>query len=615
MVVNSVIIINKTFRNFLLLYIIISLILLCDVLIYNCGKKSISKTEFLQGEINVLFQTSINDNILKKILENEDIIAQSVAINENFVQLKVADQDMDVILHKLNNLPMIIEAEPNYILKNNNIGNITNNLKNDTLIFQNQINDNNIIVAVIDTGIDTLHPDLKNHIWINTNEIENDGIDNDINGYVDDINGWDFYNNDNTLCSYKYNNKTKEYVSNPNDCDNHGTHVAGIIVSNYVKLINISKLNSNIKIMSLKIQGGADGNGSIAAAISAIKYATANGAKICNMSLGGYTYSRILEKTIRESNMLFVTAAGNNGNDNDVNPVYPASFDLDNILSIAYTDKENKLERNSNYGKNSVDVVAPGTNILSTIVGGNYNQMNGSSIATPYITSIAALLYSYQNYTYPISVKNIITKSLDNISLLKDYVQYPGILNTTKIIGNLSQLKIDIVEPSIMYSYVYNGKKFMVNPIIIDKGGSEICLSKWLNGKKLISDFSRGTIGHTINSNLIILDKEGFYTLYSSDYSGNEKVLTMFLHNIQGKKLFLRTEKVHLKIGERYQIEYKLIPTNATDEIKYCSSNDNIASVSNYGKVTANQKGNCRIKIQLLNKKHKYLYIIVNDQK
>lgn len=210
-----------------------------------------------------------------------------------------------------------------------------------------------VVVAVIDTGIDINHPELAGSIWINPGEIPGDSIDNDGNGYVDDINGWDFWNGDNT-------------VFDPYDGDDHGTHVAGTIAAATNNAIGIAGIAPNVKIMPLKFLGPWGGYTSDA--ILAISYAKDKGVKISNNSWGGDGYSQALYNAIAYSGMLFVAAAGNGyGDNNDYYPKYPASYDLPNILSVAACDKQGYLAWFSSYGPTSVDIAAPGVDILSTV--------------------------------------------------------------------------------------------------------------------------------------------------------------------------------------------------------------------------------------------------------
>ena len=256
------------------------------------------------------------------------------------------------------------------------------------------------IVAIIDTGVDYRHEDLQNVLWQNPGEIPGNGIDDDGNGYVDDVNGWNFYDDNNKI----YNGKD----------DAHGTHIAGTIVAN-----NDSKGvagiagDSTVNIMVLKALGGDDESGSTSGIVEAIKYAEKMGATICNFSFGTDKPDKYLEEAIRDSNMLFVVAAGN-GDENtglgyniDSRPIYPASYRYANIITVANLQADGDLHISSNYSNNYVDIAAPGARILSTIDSASFNSgyasgkmsspyayMTGTSMAAPYVVGTAALLYS-----------------------------------------------------------------------------------------------------------------------------------------------------------------------------------------------------------------------------
>jgi subtilisin family serine protease len=217
----------------------------------------------------------------------------------------------------------------------------------------------NVTVAVIDDGVDFSHPDLKDRAWKNPGESgagkETNGVDDDTNGKVDDLYGWDFYNNDNTV------HHADDY---------HGTHVAGTIGAS-INDEGIVGVAPNVKIMALKFLGGPDGSGTISDAIEAIGYAKSKGAKISNNSWG-YLGSPdpALKDAIGASGQLFVAAAGNGGSDNDANPdyaEYPASYASSNILSVTAIDNRGNLASFSNYGARTVDISAPGVEVLSSI--------------------------------------------------------------------------------------------------------------------------------------------------------------------------------------------------------------------------------------------------------
>ena len=215
--------------------------------------------------------------------------------------------------------------------------------------------DPNLVVAVIDDGVDFSHPDLAGRAWTNPGEVPNNNLDYDNNGYIDDVNGWDFFHGDKT-------------VHDPTE-DRHGTHVSGTIAAS-IDGQGVVGVAPKVKIMALKFMGPEGGYTSDA--ILAIQYAKAEGAKISNNSSGGGPYDPIdqaLYDAINNSGSLFVAAAGNNGSNNDAYPVYPASYDLPNILSVAAVDNQGKLASFSNYGASTVDIAAPGVGILSSVPG------------------------------------------------------------------------------------------------------------------------------------------------------------------------------------------------------------------------------------------------------
>lgn len=282
-------------------------------------------------------------------------------------------------------------------------------------------NKRSVIVAIIDTGIDINHQELRNAIWTNPGEIDGDGIDNDGNGYVDDIHGWNFYSNNNKVFSGSE--------------DSHGTHAAGTISASRGSY-GIAGITDNnyVKIMPLKALGGKEGVGSPDAVIKAIKYAEEKGASICNLSMGTTGYSEELAQTMKNSHMLFVVSCGNGGvsglgYNTDVYPVYPASLPYDNIISVANILFDGTLSKDSNYGAASVDIAAPGTYILSTIPDNSYGYMSGTSMAAPMVTGVAAMLYSYRTDISLADVKTIILNSSRKLDTLSGKVASGGLLD------------------------------------------------------------------------------------------------------------------------------------------------------------------------------------------
>ena len=278
-----------------------------------------------------------------------------------------------------------------------------------------------VIVALIDTGVDITHPELSGSIWTNTGEIQGDGIDNDGNGYIDDVYGWNYYDNN-------------AQVFTGTD-DNHGTHSAGTIAAarNGVGTVGICD-PAYVKVMVIKTLGTSSGVGTVSNVVKAIRYAQANGASICNLSFGTMKYSEELYQAIKDSGMLFIVAAGNgdasgNGYSIDEQPMYPASFELDNIISVANLRFDGQLDRASNYGVRSVDLAAPGNYILSTITGNDYAYMSGTSMAAPMVTGTAAMLYSCDASLSLMDVRNRILQSARPLESLSGKVATGGMLD------------------------------------------------------------------------------------------------------------------------------------------------------------------------------------------
>lgn len=253
-----------------------------------------------------------------------------------------------------------------------------------------------VIVAVIDTGVDFSHPDLAGKAWTNLQELTGvAGKDDDGNGYVDDINGWNFVNN------------------TPNvfvgvDEDGHATHVSGTIAAadNTIGVIGIAP---NVKIMSLKFLG--PNGGTTTDAIEAIYYAKDKGADLSNNSWGGGAYDSALRTAINEFAKPFIVAAGNSKKNIDRVASYPASYDCANIISVAAVDNRGALASFSNYGLTGVDVGAPGVNIASTYPGGDYYYMSGTSMAAPHVTGVTALVIGANGSLTTAGVKDVIMKS------------------------------------------------------------------------------------------------------------------------------------------------------------------------------------------------------------
>lgn len=290
-----------------------------------------------------------------------------------------------------------------------------------------------VVVAVIDTGLDYNHEDIVGNVWTNPGEIANNGIDDDNNGYIDDVMGWDFVNGDN----------------DPFDDNNHGTHVSGTIAAVGNNAIGVAGVNWSARIMPLKFLS-ARGSGTTADAISALDYAVMMGARISNNSWGGGAFSQALYDTIlaaQNAGHLFVAAAGNNGVDTDITPSYPASYDLDNIVSVAATDNNDLLATFSNFGAVSVDLGAPGVAILSTTPANTYSSFSGTSMASPHVAGVAALLLAEDPSLDVMGLKAVLMDNVDPIAALAGLTVTGGRLNAANSLAGLVRV---VVTPATL---------------------------------------------------------------------------------------------------------------------------------------------------------------------
>jgi len=270
---------------------------------------------------------------------------------------------------------------------------------------------NNVVVAVIDTGVAVNHEDLARNIWVNSKEIVGNNIDDDGNGFVDDINGWDFHKNDNSPVD-------ETSAANPG----HGTHCAGIIGAVGNNQVGISGISQHVSIMPIRFLG-ADGSGDLFSSTKAIDYAIANGAHIISASWGASIPKSMAQPIIEaieranQKGVLFVAAAGNEGANNDTKPSYPANAGLKNVVNVAASNSKDAKPTWSNKGKLTVDLASPGENILSTVPNNAYTALSGTSMATPLVAGLAALLKSQDASLTPAQIKAILQSSGTKIDL------------------------------------------------------------------------------------------------------------------------------------------------------------------------------------------------------
>lgn len=412
-------------------------------------KTSSENTSSVDKVINNALITDMTMTVIKEQDLSSKCEIVRVNTDSNISVLQSKTDDIFDLIETLNNDENILYAQPDYkVITTESVvdGNqwaIQNNgqtVDRSTGVSGFDINlvdawnttrgDEQIVVGVIDTGVDISHPDLASNIWVNNKEILN-GIDDDGNGYIDDINGWDFVSGDSS-------------VYDMDALDEHGTHMAGIIAANGT----VSGVAPNIKIMPLKALNYASGYTSDI--IEAINYAKEKGVRIINCSFASIQYNPALEEAIASNpDILFVCAAGNYGKPTTELATFPACYGLDNIITVSAANNKGQLSEFSTYG-DYVDVCAPGVGIYSTIPGNQYGFKDGTSCSAAFVSGIAALLLSNNNDLGSIELKNKIINSsgasLPNRAELGE-VETEGIINAasafsaSEIIGKMDSFR------------------------------------------------------------------------------------------------------------------------------------------------------------------------------
>ncbi len=342
-----------------------------------------------------------------------------------------------------------------------------------------------VVIAIIDSGVDMNHETLKENIWINPNEKKN-GKDTSGSGYIDDLYGWDFVNDNN----------------DPDDDNNHGTHVAGIAAAaeNGVGIVGASWRS---RIMSLKVLDSR-GSGTESALAEAIIYAADNNAHIINMSLGTSEELEAVNEAAeyaRKKETLLIAARGNN---NSSGPFYPASYD--NIISVAATDPDDDKASFSSYGSEETDLAAPGTDIFSADLNDSYRHANGTSMSSPFVAGIAALAISYMerwNIEWDVDkIKKLLYEACDDIN---NEALGHGRINASKLMNELDVFKIE-AERTFVYSDE-NTVSLILSEKMHDPSGKEGLFQYRVNNGDP-QDFSSIKL-HKENSYKFILEKAG----------------------------------------------------------------------------------------------------------
>ncbi|WP_283787659.1 S8 family serine peptidase [Bermanella sp. WJH001] len=431
-----------------------------------------------------------NNIIIKKKSSNTSSLVVGNAIHKHGLKIKKrfdklnmdvlsisgkTQKEIATLLNELNSLPEVLYAEPDYLVSIDSIPNdasftqqwAVNNEQQTGGVFDADIDaveawgrttdGSNVVVAVIDTGVNYNHSDLANNIWTNTDEIPGNGIDDDANGFIDDVHGYDFVNND----------------GDPMDDNDHGTHCAGIIGAEGDNGIGIAGTVHTAQIMAVKFLS-ASGGGQASDAIESILYAVDNGANILNNSWGGGGFSQGILDAIEYANqrdVLFVAAAGNSSVNTDNSPNYPSGYDTQNMLAVASTTHADALSNFSNYGVTTVDLGAPGSDILSTVSNGGYDSFSGTSMATPYVAGAAVMIRSNYPSLSAIEVKQILMDTVDLVPSLNGKTVTGGRLNLDSAMLRADELSYSFVVVDDNATGIVPPEGEVVVPVVIDAFG------------------------------------------------------------------------------------------------------------------------------------------------
>ncbi len=402
------------------------------------------EVEYKPGEVIIKYKSTVSATRIQSLEAGVGLrVIKTIPDLGIRVSTIESGQSVEQMIQTCSGWPEVEYAEPNYIY---HAFKTPNDPDFDKLYGMRQIlapeawdiqtGSQTIVVGVIDTGVDYNHEDLQTNMWRNPGESgdgkENNKVDDDNNGYVDDYRGWNFVFNNN----------------DPFDNNNHGSHVAGTLGAVGDNGRGVVGVNWRVTIMPLKFLN-RDGSGETDDAVEAIVYAAKMGARVTNNSWGGGGFSRALEDAIKFANdrgMLFVAAAGNDSNNNDNNPAYPASYELPNVIAVAANNKDDKLASFSNYGRRTVHLSAPGVSILSSTRGDLYRYLSGTSMATPHVAGAAALVWAQYPSLTARQVRIRVLGSVDRRGEYMNKVSTGGRLNvfralsTDPIVANTTQL-------------------------------------------------------------------------------------------------------------------------------------------------------------------------------
>lgn len=429
--------------------------ILCSLLINN----SALAEEFVPGELIIKTKSKVLPGVRGGVLGK--ISAKGISFKASFGRMQMhhlklaSGQNLDQVMQELRQDPEIEFVEPNYILRKSDLsGEPIQPLSYEQMVaslatsgsgsytqtfapvevteaWAEANRDSSIapIVAVLDSGVDYRHKVFTQSggLWINQKEIAGNGVDDDRNGFIDDVNGWNFYANNNS----------------PLDDDGHGTHVAGIVVGLSTDIFSDPISAAKVRVMPLKFLG-ADGSGDTASAVRAVDYAIMNGARVINASWGGGSYSRSLHEAFSRAysnGLLLVAASGNFGTNNDQSPIYPASLEIPGLIAVAASTSYDTLASFSNFGPISVHLAAPGVAISSTYPNNTFGYSSGTSMAAPFIAGLAAMLLREAPNLSGYQLKDLLVHSVDTSVSFSGKIYAPGRVNALKAMRSTKGLQ------------------------------------------------------------------------------------------------------------------------------------------------------------------------------
>ena len=404
-----------------------------------------------------------------------------------------------------------------------------------------------VIVVVMDSGLRVTHQDLENQLWINEDEVPNNGRDDDEDGYIDNVNGINPAANNGDLT----------------DNVGHGTHVAGTIGASANDEGRHVGVAWDVRLMGVK--GGEYGIAR-SSQLAGIEFAIAEKVHVVNCSFGGYTYSQTMFEAFAaggEAGIIFACASGNSGLDADLTSMYPASYDIESIISVAASDRRDELANFSNYGFIEVDLAAPGVDIYSTTSSADdaYEENNGTSMASPHVAGVLALMRSLQPSWTNLEIREQLLSSVDKLESLEGLVQTGGRLNAFKAVDGMSSkipdqnMEISITPPSGSMLLAGTDQEFFVT--VID---GEPVKNATVIG---IKDDGNNLYFNNDGDAPDVLKKDNIYSYYMKLPEEARKMKVTLLVDAPGKKELIRV------------VNYKVVPVPENDDFKNAIKLDN----------------------------------------